>query len=374
MNDRTNTDPEDVNALNWAWRWGVRPIERQTFLALPADKRALAIARIDALQQLTLNRDPPSRAEQQAIAAALEITLPRLQQLMRAWKREQSLSVVVPYLSRLPQGRSHRPGHEIARRIIQKELTRSPSAAEPSISRRIAAICARVGVKSPARMTVRSLLEEARQSLPPPSAILPIDAGEPAEPFVRGLGDKLVLSEQFFEAAFVENGRETIARAFILFDVASGFILATSHERTLGALAIDARRTLLEKPYDVGPWQHPRSLLIGVDLDSLGIERLRGCAEALGIECETVLRRQIALWSDAVLWPGFERLRRTVRPIRRSGLPNDWPRLSPDEFAFLLEEAVSAQRQRVDDQLDEEPGPKIGGERELADVVGKLFN
>ena len=374
VTDRTDADARDLDALTWASRWSIHPVDREAFLALPPDKRALAIARIDVLQELTTQNPPPSRADRQAAAARLSISVPRLQGLMRAWKREKSLSVVVPYLSRRPHTRSHHPGHQIARRIIQKAIAQRPDIAEPSVSRRIAAICERLGVKPPARMTIRGLLDEARRELPPPSLIFPFDADPEEEICVRSAGDSLVLSEHYFEAAIEgKEGKRLFARALLLFDVFTGFILGVAEDLDIVTLARNVRATLLEEPYRVGPWRLPSALLLGPDLQTRETERLRAHARNLGIAADVVLRRQISRWSEVVLWPGFERLRPTARPIRRKGPADDWPQLSPEEFAYLLNRAVSKQRSAKEERFSREPGSKTGGEEELASTLTDLL-
>jgi hypothetical protein len=372
VNDRT-TDAADLDALTWASRWGVRSIDLEAFLALPPDKRAVAIARIDALADLTTRNPPPSRAEQKRVAAALNISLPRLQGLMRAWKREKSLSVVVPYLGRKPPSRSTKPAHRIARGVIAKALARHPSIAEPTVSRRIAAICARLRLKPPARMTVRSLLEEARRELPPPALVFPIDAQPETEPYVVAPGDRLVLSMQHFEAAVETPGQEpAIGQALLLFDLFTGLILGVSPDLSLGTLARDVTDTLYRR-FEVGAWRRPRTLLLGTDLTPGKTLSLRERAKSLGITTEVVLRQQVQRWIDVILSNGFDHLRPAAQPLRRQTAPGDWPRLSPDEFAYLLQEAVSAQRSAREERHYKESGPRTGGEQQLAAVLAELL-
>lgn len=374
VTDRTDADARDLEALNWASKWSVPVVDREAFLALPPYKRAVAIARIEALEQLALHDAAPSRAEQEAAAARLNISVPGLQRLMRAWNREKSLSVVVPYLSRRPPPRSTRPGHKVARAIVKKAIARHPDIAEPSVSRRIVAICERLGVQPPARMTVRTLLEQARREVPPPSVIFPFDEDPEGEIYVRSAGDSLVLSEHYFEAAIEGPGGELVfAQALLLFDLFSGFILGAAHDLTLKTLAQEVRTTLLDGPYEAGPWRLPSALLLGPDLQSRQTEQLAPRARRLGIAVDVVLRRQIKRWSEVVLWPGFEHLRPTAQPIRRDGPSQAWPRLSPGEFAYLLNRAVSAQRSAKEEGTNRRSGPRTGGEQELARVLTELL-
>lgn len=374
MKDASPDDIPTVDDLNWAWRWGVRGVDREAFLALPPDKRALAVARVKALEDLTFRGRRPTSAEQKAAAAALGLSMPRLQALMRAWRRDQSLSVVVPYLSRKPSRRSARPSDQIARHVIDKTLARDPYIAEPGVSRRVAAICERLGHKPPARMTVRSLLEEARRALPPPSFVEPIDPPGP-EIYVHRSGEKLILTDQFFEAAILSpDGQTTSASARLLIDGVTGFILGATRHRDLRRLGKDAVDALADVYYGVGPWHPPHILSIASDLLPDEAAGLRKRCEALGIGFEFALRRHTRRFTDSILWPGFERLRRAPEPIRRAGPAAEWPRLSDEEFKYLLERAVAAQRNGVAERrLDGDPRLTLGGNDELAAILKQLF-
>jgi hypothetical protein len=281
----------------------------------------------------------------------------------------------VPYLSRKPPARSALPAHQIARRVIEKELARSPYIAEPGVSRRVAAICERLGHKPPARMTVRSLLEEARRALPPPSIIEPIDA--PAgELYVRRAGRKLILSDQYFAAAVLSaDGHLVPACARLLIDSATGFILGATHHRDLRRLGEDAARTLEGISYGVGPWHRPEILSIASDLRPDEEVTLRAGCRALGIEFEFALRRHTRRFSNSILWPGFERLRLAPAPIRREGPAEDWPRLSEEEFEYMLERAVDAQRTGAGERNhDGDLRPTFPAHEELATVLKQLFD
>ncbi|HEX8513682.1 MAG TPA: hypothetical protein VF688_11325 [Allosphingosinicella sp.] len=363
----------DADDLNRVWLTA-RAIDIEAFLALPREKRMLAVARVKALQELTTRATAPTRAEQEAAAAALGISLPRLQALMRAWRRQRSLSVVVPYLGRKPPPRSTLPAHKIARRVIEKALAEHPYIAEPSVSRRIAAICERLGHKPPARMTVRSLLEDARRALPSPTYAEPIDAPGPEVATYRA-GERLVLIDQYFEAAILSpDGHMVPASARLLIDWRTGFLLGATQRPDLRSLGRNAVRTLEGFYHGVGPWHLPQILSMASDLPPEEEGSLRKRCGALGIKFEFALRRHTRRFSDSVLWPGFERLRRAPEPVRRTGPAADWPRLSDEELEYLLEHAVDAQRYGVAERrLDDDPRLTHDGEEEFAAVLKQLF-
>jgi hypothetical protein len=375
VKDAPPTDVPTLDDLNWAWRWGVRAIEREAFLALPPKKRSLAIARVKALEDLTLRGRRPTSAEQKAAAAALEMSLPRLQALMRAWRQDQSLSVVVPYLSRKPRTRLARPALEIARRVIEKELARYPYIAEPRVSRRIATICERLGYKPPARMTVRSLLEEARRASPPASVAEPIGLLA-APPNSYQSGQNLIVIDQFFEAAISFPNRQMIqASARLLVDGATGFLLGATHHRDLRHLGENAVNTLKRDYHGPGPWHPPQILSIASDMQPGEEARLRARCDALEIGFEFALRRHTRRFSNTVLWPGFEHLRLSPEPVRRTGPAADWPRLSEEELEYLLERAAEAQRIGVTERRSEDnPRLTLNGSEELAAVLKQLFD
>lgn len=373
MAGETSTPPS-LTDLQAVWRGSIPPFERDSFLALSPERRATAISRVEGLEALVARPGRPSPEEQRSVAKTLGLSMPRLQALMREWSKNRSIAVAAPYGFRKPQARSKAPGHQVARRIIKKALASDPDVAEPTLSSRIRSICEHIGVKPPARMTVRTLLEEARREMAPKQHSTPIDSPDPPnELFVRGPGDRLILADQIFEATIVdEDGTVAPAYARLLADLATGFILGATTERDLASLAGDVSRTLLETTYHLGRWLRPRTVTLVADLTHEEETQLAHEAEKLGIGIERELRRKTIRF-QRVLSTGFAHIP-PVRPQhRREESARSWPRLTREEFAHLLAVDVDHHREAVQRIVDQEPVEGAGGQEELHAALARLL-
>jgi hypothetical protein len=304
------------------------------------------------------------------------MSLKRLQELMRDWEKGPSVAKVALYAGPARPRRRKFPARAVLEGVIAKALARNPGVAEPYVTRRVTAVCQRLGVPPPARMTVRRALEKARAARPEPFRI--IDAPAPAAPVGLKPGERLLLTEEFFRAAVVLPTRQAVvASARLLIDIETSFIVGASPVHCLPQLAQEAAKALTEGGFNIGTWSSPRSLLLAADLSEDEQESLRVRSQKLGLSVEYALRRHVRRWTASLLRTGFEQLRLVPPPTRRLGPGPDWPQLTPSEFAYLLEGAVQAYRYDSVDRLDRRPsfseyGPS-GGQDELVDALTKLF-
>jgi hypothetical protein len=368
----------DLDALAAAWKGPVPDNDQQIFLGLSIERRNVALARVAALQELTGRDTPPTRAEQEAVAARLGFTLQRLQGLMRQWRKGKSVALASPHATQKPRRPSDLPGHRIAKRIIDKALAANRWIAEPRVTKRINTVCERVGIKPPARMTIRTLLEKARRHLPEDDSD-PFDMQIPGTgPDAPRPGERLILITQFFRAAIVgEDGTERWACARLLIDVLEGYILAASIQDRLDEIATKAESKLTGTD-QLLPWGTPHTLYLAADLTQREKKGLLHRARKLGIEIKYPAPRTVRRWSQSILWSDRHSIAPVAPPAHRTDPPGDWPRLTPWEFRCSLEPVVSAHselreiaiRRRGPDPRWAEEG---GRYRELAAKLRKLF-
>ena len=365
----------DLDALTAAWGSSPPKSEKIAFLALSERGRVQAIKRIEALQELTQRPERPSREEQERVAGELGLKLKRLQGLMRDWTADRRILVVSPEARARQSKRRSIPSREILNNVIAKSLARKPLATEPEVSRRIQRLCARLGVKSPARMTVRRALDKARPNFPPPYTYIDEMPHTPSEP-PPAPGTVLILAEQYFEAAIEDpDGSLKRARARLLIDSGTGFVLGASIS-DLGEIATDAVRTLTEVSYSVGPWHRPDTLAVAASLSPDEYEAIWSNAAELDIAVIFPLVQPIRRWIRRMpyLWPIP-----AAPPPTRSGAPSHWRRLKADELAYLVRAAVYAEREAMQRRMDFgphlEPVPVFdpGDNEGLATAVSRLF-
>jgi hypothetical protein len=365
-----------IEALTEAWGEEPPEIERIRFLSLPDDRRAVAVDRIRVLQHL-IRRDPPAtRKEQEKIAGQLGIGLKRLQGLMRQWRAQPSVDLATPHARPIKRPRRPTPPKQIAERTIDKALARDPWAHEPPISRRVAAICARLGLTPPARTTIRRMLDRKAQDIPFERRFPEgwETAGTP-EPELFA-GEHLLLIREYFQAA-VRVGAEQAERAsaVLLIDMITGFVLGASPAADLPALGSEAARAVCgNESFDIGCLRPPKKLLVACDLPATTSARLRRAAEDLGVEIDHPQRRHIRRWTASLLWAGFDRLPPVPPPSRRSEAPPaDWPIMSDAEFESVLDHAIHRNRIDRERTLDERGGGATEGGKEYARIMKLLF-
>lgn len=363
----------DLDALTAAWGSSPPEPEKIAFLALSERGRVQAIRRIKALQELTQRPERPPRDEQARVAGELGLKLKRLQGLMRDWRSDQRILVVSPEARARQSKRRSIPSREILNNVIAKTLAREPLATEPEVSRRIQRLCARLGVKPPARMTVRRALDKARPDFPPPYSYIDemphTPSGPPPAP-----GTVLILAEQYFEAAIEEpDGSLTRARARLLIDSGTGFVLGASTSN-LAEIGIDAVRTLTEVSYSIGPWHRPDTLAVAASLSPDEYEAVWSNAAELDIVVIFPLVQPIRRWIRRMLylWPI------PPAPPSARGTPSHWRRLKAEELAYLVSAAVDAEREAMQRRMDFEPLEPVpmvipGDNEGLAIAISRLF-
>lgn len=364
----------DLEALAQAWGHSPPDSEKLAFLALSAKGRAQVLQRITTLEALTSRSKRPSRAEQERAADALGLRLKRLQGLMRDWSDNPSILVASPEARARRPTRREIASRDVMDRTIAKVLARYPYVAEPHVSRRLSALCTRLGIKPPARMTVRRALEKARAVIPQPSRFIdaPAEGPQLAAP---APGTELVLAEQFYEAAIAEpDGSSNPASARFLIDTATWFVVGAS-TGDLAEVAADAEETLLERSYSIGPWQRPGSLSIAADLLPEEDNAIRANAAALGISVRYSVRQPMRRWIRSRLQ--LEQIPTAPAPTRRSATPAHWRRLTREEFAYLLHTAVEAHREEKQRSIDFSPDYQApfqpGDKQGLAEALTRLL-
>jgi hypothetical protein len=363
---------------NLAVAWGEEPpeVEQIRFLSLPDDRRAVAIDRIRVLQDLT-RRDPPAtRREQEKIAREIGIGLKRLQGLVRQWRARPSVEVATPHARPIKRPRRQTLPKQIAERIIDKAISRDPWAPEPPISRRVTAICARLGLPSPARTTIRRMLEKKAREIPLDRKFP--EGWETAGPPEARLfaGEELVLTREYFQAVLrVAPGQLQRASATLLIDMSTGFLLAVSPEGDIPAVGAESARLVYgNESFAIGCLRPPKKLLLACDLPAPVNARLRRRAEELGVQIDHPQRRHIRSWIHFVLWNGFEQLPRVPPPSRRSeNPPADWPIMSKAEFSSVLNHAAHRNRIDAERRLDERGEGGREGCDEYARIMTQLF-
>lgn len=361
--------PSDLARLEKAWGGPVPGEEATDFLRLPAAKRDVAIERVAAVRSLT-DCPRPSRAEQEAVAERLGIGLKRLQGLMRDWTSSPSVRTVVPHARPAARRGSPRPGVEIAERIVEKALARDRAAAEPTLHRRIADLCRRLGIDPPARMTVRRILDARRRALPFDFSVL--EGRVAPETSVRQprSGESLLLTTVGFRlhlADPVSGPRQ--AGAVVLADVGSGLVFAVDDRARPDDLGRTVSDTLAEAgPAIVAGWRRPRILRLALPDDAAegGWNEVAHRTLGAGLEVERELKRRARRMVATLLWRGGE-WPEVARDTTEDGISADWPTVTPDEFSRMLERAVEAHAEATDRMLDELPAPQPeGGEVEAA--------
>lgn len=344
----------DLAALRMAWGSPVPDEQVAVFLALPAAKRAIAIERIASLQSLQCESRPPISVQMKE-ARRLGLSLQRLQALMRSWE-QRSIAVVTPHGRRAPRRSQANPGRDIAVRLARKAVRRDPSLAEPTLRKRISAICTRLGISTPARMTVRRILEETRRGLPSESFEIECAAGTQSEP--PRPGEVLLLTSLSFRAAIISDTRiATRAAALLLIDAGSGLVIATDESKTLSGLAKAFSEVLARglAPL-IHDWRQPNELIVAppMPIDARKRARMEELAKRLGVKITFEQFRRGRLMLAATRWEGPSGLEIAA------GNPNgavrlDWPRISPLEFHDLLDSAVERRLITVERALDEAP-------------------
>ena len=346
-------DP-DLDALTIAWG-GEPPAQiASDYRQLDRDARRTALVRISALQRLT--RGPrPSRRDQEAIAAELGVGLKRLQALMREWV-QPSVPSITPGARPSSRSTAPRPGVQIARRIVAKALSRNRRIAEPTVHRRIAAVCARLGCPTPARMTVRSLLHEARRSLPPPDidwigieSAVTITTRKEVEP-----GEVLILTIETLRARIRHLGRtdDRPGLALVLADAATGCVLAALPAHAvdrLGCAAADGVRAL--GPSAMAVWHPPRMLVLGPPTpDERWEAAMRRNAEGLSIAVTRETRRSTRRWTSSLLWRGTDEL--APIPTRMTDAGLNLPLYTEEAFEAALAHCGDKHNARVEEAVD----------------------
>lgn len=361
----------DITKLAKAWGGRVPDDEIADFLALNAEKRVIAIDRITSLQKLCSGPER-STAAQRAEAEKLGIGMKRLQGLMRAWVHP-SIAAVTPHGRKVTRKRRLNPGRDVAQRVVAKELRRYPMIAEPTVHRRIARICERLGMKCPARMTVRHLLDQQRRAMLPDIArIESLPARSPPPAYC---GEVLLLTIETFRGRVVDGGRAPRpATALVLVDIASEIVLAMEPNNDLARLARSAADIVIDPPPGLS-WHRPRKLLLAAPLpdDEEWRDRLREAAETIGIDIELELQRRVRRWL-AGLWRGPHGLP-SVSPTSSEKLPADWPALSREELGRTLDHMMASHNLATERILDgrEMPLPTVYQSAEAAQDILTLF-
>ncbi len=345
-----DTTETDLSRLAAAWGSLVPPEQQAAFLALPKERRSTALKRIEVLQ--TLGKDPrPSASVQREAARQLGLSLPRLQALMRAWT-SPSIAVAAPHGDRRPKRRSASLAVQIAERIAVKAVQRDRLVAEPTLHRRIAAVCSRLGHAPPARMTVRRILDEARRQHPIDFAALET-ASDPTRPAPRP-GEILLLTTISFDASVIlDTDRTRRASALLLVDAASGSLFAGDYRMGVTALAQTVAEAIRNLPPALAhSWRRPREIILAPPLPpGEWRNQLYAAASQINVAVDNELMRRARRWVAGLHWDGPAGLQPS------SGLPDDdvdpkWPVLSDAEFWSLLEEAVEKHNILSGDALD----------------------
>lgn len=349
----TINDP-DLDALRTAWD-GEPPVTIVSeYRRLERGKRTTALARISVLQQLTRGARP-SRSEQEIIAAGLGIGLKRLQALIRAWSNP-SIAAITPGTKTVLRRQNPRFGVEITRRIVAKALRRNPQIAEPTVHRRVSALCDRIGHPPPARMTVRSILDQARRALPPPDMdwIMTADGDTPIGDQGRAwAGDVLILTIETLRARIkTATGGFEPGRAVILADAATGHILAAVPADDLAGLSPKAAEGFQALGVPTATVWHPiRRLILGPPTPTGEWEmELRRRADALSVAVTRETSRRTRRWTTSLLWRGTDEL--APVQIRQMDALSDLPLYDKQEFEKALSEVRDTHNYRVEEAID----------------------
>ena len=346
----TPADEPSIDALRTSLGGEPTTQLKADYLRLPPAKRLMAAARIAVLQQFATT--PASRAEQAAAAKDLGIGLKRLQSLMRGW-RTPNINDVVPHAAGQSRAPRSSPNLEVARRICAKAAAKNRGIAEPTVMRRITRVCERLGLRPPARMTVRRLLERAKRDLPTID-FAAIEAAETTDPAPALPGEILLITTETFRVRLLAgNTPPRRASAILLIDAVSGVVLAANVAGNIPRLlnaaadAIDGGMVA-----DSPSWSPPAKLLLGPPMvDDDWRARLAQNAAASGMDVEIATRRRTRRWTASILWQG-QRHVQLATDGGKAEPPADWPLYGieelEEELAAAIDDHATACMRRLD--------------------------
>lgn len=340
-----------MDDLRLAWAGEPPPDQVAAYRRLGSDKRAVALKRIAVLQRLSSGLRP-TRVAQAAAAAELGVGLKRMQAMLRSW-RVPDIAAIVPGAVTVRRRTAPARGVGIARRIAAKAVARNPVVAEPTVRRRIAAVCARLGLAVPARMTVRRLLIEAKRTDGP----LALPVTEPTVLPPPRPGEVLVVAREIIAARIADASEPTKpAEVLLLADAATGYLLAVvpvSARQELGRAAAEQLRHM--GPTMATAWRPTTTIVIGSPSSAAGWEaQLTDAADRHGIAVSRETRRRTARWTAGLLWRGTDDLApiSTLSEQARASLPL----LDQAEFTDAVTEAVDRHNGLIEDALDASSG------------------
>jgi hypothetical protein len=345
----------DLARLARAWGSSVPTDQVAAFMRLPVDKRAMAIERVEALQALCVRPRPPS-AVQAAAAEKLGISLQRLQMLMRSWTTPD-IETITPHARKAARTPPPNPGRDIAERLVAKALRRDRAIAEPRLRRRVGGVCSRLGIATPARMTVRRLLDEARRRLPP-EPILVDSLRDSAHDYPRP-GETMLLTSISFRARIIQpDGVARRATALLLVDAGSGLIAAADYVAGIPELARRAAALIQAAPLAITcDWRRLRTLGVAPPLPAgPWRDQIEGPATLFKIEIEEVLFTRARRWVSSLFWRHPAGL--DIAPRHVDAAPDPaWPTLSEAEFRLALEVAVTEHAAATERLIDKRTYP-----------------
>ena len=296
----------DLDTLRIAWG-GMPPADQlAAYRRMGPDRRRAALSRISVLQKLATG-SRPTRAQQELAAAELGIGLKRLQALMRAWSR-LDVDAITPGARVRRYGTSKHTGIEVAGRIVSKALKRNRFVAEPSLHRRVARLCERIGCASPARMTIRRMLTDARRSMEPAS-LSGVEGLRDAPQ--TNAGEVLVLARETLAARTTESGGDPKAVEVVLMaDAVTGYLLAVVPIHATAQLGILGAAEIRSLPPALRSiWNVPTAIVLGSPLLGPRWEqamRMEAASRRIAVSRETAQRTR--RWTAALLWRGTEEL------------------------------------------------------------------
>lgn len=368
-------DTTDLAKLAIAWGSDVPIEQEELFLRLTEEQRSIALLRIEILQGLR-GDSRPSPSEQGIAADRLDISIPRLQALMRAWK-DPSVSVAAPHSSHAKRRRKPNPGRDIAERIVHKAIGRDRFAAEPSLHRRIQRICTRLGCAPPARMTVRRILD--RERLANPIDIAELEQSQTDDRRPPRPGETILVTSVSFDATIASPGENGLRRAsaLIFVDAGSGLLEAVDYALGLAALGVAASDRIADaSPVFTADWRRPTQLILAPPLPPQEEWRrsLLRAAERHAVDVTEELYTRTRRWVAGFQWHGPKGLSPS------SGLPDDdvhpdWPLLSESEFRSALEDSVDRRMIMTERTLDAQmpDGPIVSEVMAAASIIRSLL-
>ena len=348
------TTASDLKRFSTAWGSTVPPEQVAEFLRLTRERRETAILRVEVVRTLT-SEARPTTALQREGARRIGVSLQRLQALMRAWRGSPGIGAVVPHAADAPRPPRPGPGREIAARLVRKAVDRDRLIAEPTLHRRIAAVCVRLGRAPPARMTVRSLLLAERARTRADGGGLGADHGGDRDP--PSFGEVVLVTSLPFAARIVDGRREPRrAAALLLADAGSGLVAAVDYEAGFAELARSLAGTVGTRLVLARGWRRPRRLLLAPPLPQVGgwRGRLLAVADGLGVGVTDVPMRRVRRWLAGLHWRG-QGWMNAVEGHPEAAPDPGWPTLTADEFRAALQDAVDDDADRVELRADEGP-------------------